>query len=407
MNDFGLLNTDKPDFDQVKAYIKRKQEVIRQHENADYLRSLGIDMAFGEAAFAGKDSVEVSGQLFHGKKIIIATGSYPARLNIPNSDLVHQITSDEIFDISAMPDKMLVVGGGPIGLEIGQAFARLGAKVTIVEAGPRILAQVPKDISDLLHQQLADEGLDIQVNTALISFADSRTAIVEQNGQQQELDFDLLFTAIGRRINHAVLKPEKAGIRMEKGRMKLDDQLRTSNKKIWVLGDAAGALQFSHLAEIHVRNTLFNFFSPFKRFFQKRHFSWVLFTEPEVAVFAWQEEDLKMQGISYTVLESGFEDDDRAIVDETTNGKLKLFISKPFFPFREPRILGGIMIGNMSGELIQELALAAFARLPVSTIRKRVYPYPIASRINQKVFMDEYRKSFSPRIRKILRLLYR
>lgn len=407
MAEFSKHEPQHLSFEQVKAYIKSKQHIIRKHENESYLRSLGIDMAFGSACFTAKDKVEVSGKVYRAKKIIIATGSHPLRLNIPGSELVTQITSDEIFDIEQLPKEMLLVGGGPIGLEIGQAFNRLGSHVTLVEAGAQILPQVPGEISKILHQQLEAEGMQIMVNSPISSFSDKQTAIIKKDGQQKQLHFDLLFTAIGRELNHSRLIPEKAGIKVNNGMIQLDKQLRTSNKSIWVLGDAAGALQFSHLAEIHVRNTLFNFFSPFKRIFQKRHFSWVLFTEPEVAVFGLQEEDLKMQGISYTVLESGFEDDDRAIVDETTNGKLKLFISKAFLPFREARILGGIMIGNMAGELIQELALAAFARLPISTIRKRVYPYPIASRINQKVFMDEYRKSFSPRIRKILRLLYR
>ncbi|MEJ7644914.1 MAG: FAD-dependent oxidoreductase [Chryseolinea sp.] len=403
---FGLKVDGSVDAKKVSNYISQRQEVIRAHENAAHFRAIGLDVALGEATFADRNAVLVASTKYRGRKIVIATGSKPKRLAVPGVDTVKYYDNESIFDLSHLPTKLLVVGGGPIGIEIGQAMLRLGVSVTLLQKGRQILPNDHPMVARILEQKLKEEGMSIFLNTALLSFPTPTTATISFDGKSEMIDFDAVFVATGRESNIDLLQLDKAGIETENGQIKSDRFLRTTNKDVYVCGDVAGDLKFSHAAEHHARIILNNLFSPMKKKQNNDHLSWVTFTDPEVATFGLNEKQLNERGISFTMLNTGFEDDDRAVVDDHRYSRLILLISNGGF-LKSRKLLGGTMIAPNSGELIQELILANSNNLSIDTIFNKIYPYPVASRINQKIIVDFKSKSLTPLLKKLLGIAFK
>lgn len=221
---------------------------------------------------------------------------------------------------------------------------------------------------------------------------------------EQIVKFDAVFVGIGRELNIETLRLANAGIEIENNKIVVDKYLGTTNKNVFLCGDVAGSLQFSHAAESHARILLNNFFSPVRKKLNNDHISWVTFTDAEVATFGLNEKQLKDRNINYVQLEQDFEDDDRAVVDNYQYAKLILFISTKGF-LKKQKILGGTMVAPNAGELIQELILANNNGLSLNAIFNKVYPYPVAARINQKAILQYKQQGFTAGIKKMLRLL--
>ncbi|MFD2784555.1 dihydrolipoyl dehydrogenase family protein [Hymenobacter rubripertinctus] len=389
---FGLQVSGAADMAQVMDYVASRQDIIRHHENPEYLREQGVTVEIGSPKFVGEHEVEINGHTYRGRKLAVATGSRPRQLDVPGAELVPLYDNQRVWDLRQLPARLLVVGGGPNGVELGQAMQRLGSQVTIVHHGPRLLEHEDATISQVLEERLRAEGLTIHFNAEVTSFSSATHARVQpKEGTEFGLDFDIGYVAIGRQVSFEGLQLEKAGIEVdEDGHIQLDEHLTTTNPDIVVAGDAANSLKFSHGAELHMRLLVFNFFSPIKKKLDYDHFSWVTFTDPEVAHFGLDEPELKKRGTSYERWETNFADDDRAVVDEHRYGRLLLFIEKNLLPIpgQKRRILGGAMVAPGAGELIQELILANTSGLGISAIFDKVYPYPVAARINQKLIVD-------------------
>ncbi|HLE24897.1 MAG TPA: NAD(P)/FAD-dependent oxidoreductase [Thermodesulfobacteriota bacterium] len=399
---FGLTVNGKTDIKKVLGYVKEKQEVIRVHENAEHFRKIGMDVALGEARLTGPDLVTVGNETYRGKKIILATGSRPRKLNVPGIGNVRYETNETIFDLEKLPEHLLVIGGGPIGIELGQAFRHLGSKVTVVEMDSKFLPKESPEIADVLHRRMVSEGVDFIFNATVKEFPSSNQAIIVNKDKKEiRLDFDTVLVSIGRDYNINGLSLEKAGIELENNgkKLKVDEYLRTTNKRVFVSGDVAGSYQFTHAAEVHAGVIINNFFSPFKKKLNNDHMAWVTYTSPEVATFGLNEEQLKQRGISYEKVVFDFEEDDRAIVDESHDGKLLLFIAKD-------KILGGSMVAENAGELSQELILANSSGLKLKHIFGKVYPYPTASRVNKRIISLYYANKLTPFAKRVLHLFY-
>lgn len=404
---FGLQVKGSLDIKKAIQYVYGKQEIIREHENAAWLKEQGVDVALGNAFFTGKQEIEVGGIRYSGKKVVIATGSRPRKLEIKGVEEVQYYDNESIFHIEELPKRLLVIGGGPIGIEIAQAMNRLGSKVTVVHQGQMILDHDDLAVTKILLEQLQKEGIEFLLNSKTESFLNGNTAIVKlRNGQATEIGFDAVFAGIGRELNVESLQLDKAGVELKDGKIVRDKYLRTTNKSIFVCGDVAGSLQFSHAAEFHARILLNNFFSPFNKKLNNDHLSWVTFTDPELATFGLNENQLKKRGISYERLEQDFEDDDRAVVDSYQYGKLVLFISKKGF-LKKQKILGGTMVAPHAGELVQELILANTNELSINALFEKIYPYPVATRINQRTILEYKQRGFTEGIKKLLRMAYK
>ncbi|MBT2557597.1 FAD-dependent oxidoreductase [Hymenobacter sp. ISL-91] len=389
---FGLQVGGAADMGKVMDYVQGRQDIIRDHENPEYLRELGITVEIGRPRFVGDHAVEINGRTHTGRKLVVATGSRPAQLQVPGADQVELYDNQRVWDLRTLPQRLLVVGGGPNGVELAQAMQRLGAQVTIVHRGEAILEKEDPAIRAVLAERLRAEGLSIHLEAEVEAFTSaSQARIRPKSGEAFAVDFDLVYVAIGRHVSFEGLQLEKAGVEVdEKGHIKLNEHLQTTNPDIFVAGDAANSLKFSHGAELHVRTLLFNFFSPLKKKLNYDHFSWVTFTDPEVAHFGLDAAELDKRGTAYERWETSFADDDRAVVDSYRDGHLLLFIEKNALPLpgRKRRILGGAMVAPGAGELIQELILANTSGLGISELFDKVYPYPVAARINQKLIVD-------------------
>lgn len=399
----GLEVNGKADIKKVIAYIKEKQALIRTHENAQWLKDQGIAVALGNANFSGKNEVSVDGKTYSAKKIVIATGSKPRRLVVEGIEKVRYFDNESIFHLDDLPEKILFAGGGPIGMEIAQSLHRLGARVTVVHKGSQILEHDDPAVAEILRNQMEKEGIEILLGARIERFVSATEAIVENGGgKKTTINFDAVFVAIGRELILDDLTLPQAGIQVSTNKIVVDRYLRTTNKNVFVCGDVAGDLLFSHAAEFHGRIILNNLFSPFKKKLNNRHMSWVTFTDPELATFGFNEKHLKERKVDYRRLEKDFRDDDRAVVDNYQYGKLVLFVGKGGL-FSKQKILGGTMIAPNAGELIQELILANTNRLSVKAIFNKVYAYPVASRINQSLVTDLMSEGLTPTIKVLLK----
>jgi len=389
---FGLQVSGAADMAKVMDYVRERQDVIRRHENPEYLRGLGITVEIGSPKFVGDHAIELNGHIYTGRKLVVATGSRPQQLRVPGAEQVPLYDNQYVWDLRELPKRLLVVGGGPNGVELGQAMQRLGAQVTIVHRAATILEKEDPTISAVLLERLRGEGIIFHLECEVAAFSSATQAQIKpKKGAPFTLDFDIGYVAIGRQVGFDGLQLEKAGVEVdEKGHIKLDEHLQSTNPDIYVAGDAANSLQFSHGAELHVRLLLFNFFSPLKKKLDYDHFSWVTFTDPEVAHFGLDDAELDKRGTPYERWETDFADDDRAVVDDYRYGRLLLFIEKNTIaiPGHKRRILGGAMVAPGAGELIQELILANTSELGINAFFDKVYPYPVAARINQRLITN-------------------
>lgn len=411
---FGYSSSGSTDWQAVKAYIAQKQQVIRSHESVEYLQHMGIDVQLGEAHFGGRQKVEVQGEQFTAKNWVIATGSAPKRLterDYPElADIVlPQFTHEELFSLPELPKRLLVVGAGPIGTEMAQALHRLGVHVTVVSR-ERLLQHDPKELTTPLTELLQKEGIIFHLKHKIIRFRSANEVELEslENGRQQLVHFDAVLAAIGRTLDYSTLQLDSAQVKLRQGKIQHNAFLQTTNENIFVAGDAAGGLYFSHAAELHGSIILQNLFSPVKKKLNYDTFSWVTFCSPELATWGLNEQQLRERKVSYRRVFYDFTATDRAVTDNYPKGLLVLYLSHTRLPYLNSKVLGGSMLAPNAGELAQEWIGLNQQGATTSKIFNKLYPYPVSSRVNKEVltelFLEQIKdKSF---IKKALSWVY-
>ncbi len=403
---FGMQVSGQADIEKALGYVSARQNIIRRHENAKWLKEQGVEVALGDARFEGRNEVAVNEEIFSGKKIVIATGSKPAGLNVPGVENIAYYDNENVFHIKQLPRRLLVVGAGPIGIELSQAMNRLGSAVTVVQTKDRILEHDEETLTAVLLQRLQAEGVQFYLNASIQKFSSPTEAvIIQKNGNTFIQHFDAVFAGTGRELILEPLQLHKAGIEVKDNKIVTDNRLRTTNTDVMVCGDIAGDLKFSHAAEFHGRIILNNLFSPLKKKLTNDNMSWVTFTDPELATFGLNESQIKKRNLNYIKLEKDFSEDDRAVTDDYAYSKTILYISKGNW-FAKQKILGGSMIAPNAGELVQELILANAQGLHINAVFNKIYPYPVASRINQSLIVDYKSNSLTGTIKKLLRLAF-
>lgn len=423
---FGVKAAGEVDLAKVMQYVRERQDIIRAHENARYLRETeGIDVALGVAHFVGETEIEVvlnDGETMRAtaKNIVLCTGSVPRQLEADGLDTVANVpgklhTNQTIFSLETLPKRLLVVGAGPIGMELAQAFGRLGSAVTVVGSENRILDKELPDVSELLQKRLEQEGITFKLGRKVTAFPDVNTAeVTDENGQTATIPFDVVLVAIGRTFQYDALKLSAAGIDLDdKGRLKINDYLQTTNKHVFAVGDAAagapaGQRLFSHGAELQASIVVGNFITPgvFEKKLTYQHFSWVTFTDPEVATFGFSEEDLNANWTAYEPIEYDFAHDDRAVIDDYEYARMILLVTPSGLNPFSPKILGGTVIAPKAGELIQELILAQQKDLTAGDFFNKTYPYPTASRVNKSIWVDTIGSNLPDLVKKGAKWLY-
>lgn len=384
---FGLETNGKADFKKVMQYVHAKQDVIRTHETPEYFsEEWGAETIVGTATLTGRNSLEVNGRTLTAPLIILATGSLARQLDVPGAENLKIYDNESLFwELEELPEKLLVVGGGPIGCEMAQAFQRLGSQVTILNRGERLMEKDTVHAGRILEDKLVAEGVKIFHTTEVARFENDSKAVLKSqlSAAPESVDFTHVLAAIGRRVRTEGLGLEAAGVAVENGKIVANEVYQTTNPNIYVVGDAYGREMFSHGAEMHNIGLWNSLLSPLKKKHSLENFTWVTFTDPEIASFGWTEADLKERGIEYEVEQVSLAEDDRAIAADYADGHLTLFLTKGSF-LKGPKILGGCMIAPAAGEMIQELHLMNTLGLPLGKLTNKIYAYPVGSRINQK-----------------------
>ena len=396
---FGLSVGGRIDIKKVMEYVHKKQEKIRTHENVEYLRTKGMTVVIGHARFVSRTEICVGDSVYKGKKIVIATGSVPRTLLIPGIEKIPTYTNETIFSLETLPKNLTVIGGGPVGVELGQAFSYLGSKVTIL--GHDFLSKEHPEVRAVMQKHLKNEGIDFFIGDEVKEIINEGVVIVH-DGEEKVVHTDAILLSVGRVVSLDTLDVLNADIALDKkGALILDQYLRTTNKQVFACGDVVGEHLFTHAAELHASTILQNFFSPLKKKHNTAQMAWVTYTSPEIATFGESEDSLKMKRVRFKTVVYEFTHDDRAIVDENTEGTIKLFVS------RRGKILGGFVVHQLAGEIVQELLLLKALKKPLSKLLKKVYPYPTATRANRSLALSELAHTLTPLRKAVLHLLFR
>ena len=396
--DFGLKSAQVDfDFPDVMGRVHDVIKKVAPHDSIERYTKLGVDCYTGSAKILSPHEVEVNGKTLTTKNIIIATGARPAIPPIPGLDQVDYLTTDTIWNLNKLPEKLVVMGGGPIGCELAQCFARLGSEVTIVEMLPDILIREDEEASRMVRQKFIAEGVDVRINSRCkeVVVQDGKNyMLVEKDGTTDWVEFDQLLVAVGRAANAKGFGLEDIGVKLgPRGTVEVDQYLRTTtHKNIYACGDVAGPFQFTHTAAHQAWYCAVNaLFSPFKKF--KVDYSvipWATFTDPEVARVGLNEKDAKEQGIPYEVATYGIDDLDRAIADSEDKGYVKVLTQ----PGRD-KILGVTIAGYHAGDLITEYVLAMKHGLGLNKILGTIHIYPTMAEAN-KYAAGIWKKNHAP-----------
>lgn len=393
-----VIDTDRSDFHydfrKIHDHIRRAIETIEPHDSVERFEGLGVQVIKGSAVFNGPDQLSVDDTTIRAKRFVIATGSRPRIPPIPGLEAVEYETNETIFANTELTDHLLVIGGGPIGCEITQAYRRLGAKVTLFDIGP-ILPKDDPDLVETVRQAMHADGVQIRDCVNVVRIEPGPTVVIEQDGVEEAIEGSKLLLAVGRQPNIDDMGLDAAGVQMTKAGIEVDRRLRTTNKKIFAIGDVAGGLQFTHVAGYHagivIRNALFRI--PAKA--SNRAIPWVTYTSPELAHVGVSSETAKEQGLE--VLTWSFTENDRAIAERHVEGGIKVVIGK------RGQILGATIVGPHAGELIFAWTLAVDQKMNISKMAAVVAPYPTRSEISKRVAGSYFTpKLFNERMRKIV-----
>jgi pyruvate/2-oxoglutarate dehydrogenase complex dihydrolipoamide dehydrogenase (E3) component/uncharacterized membrane protein YdjX (TVP38/TMEM64 family) len=398
--DFGIRAAPaEVDFQRVMERVRRVVRRVEPHDSAERYRGLGVDVVAGRARIVSPWAVEIRGeegaiQRLTTRGIVIATGARPFVPPIPGIEEVGYLTSDNLWDLPALPRRLVVLGGGPIGAELAQAFARLGSQVTQVEMLPRLLVREDPEVSDLIAARFRAEGIEVLVEHQAKRFlveGGEKILVAEHAGADRRIPFDAVLVAVGRVANLTGYGLEELGI--PTGRtIETNAYLQTRYPNIYAVGDVAGPYQFTHTAAHQAWYAAVNaLFSGFKRFkADYRVIPWVTFTSPEVARVGLSEEEAKAQGIAYEVTRYGLDDLDRAIADSDAQGFVKVLT-----PPGKDRILGVTIVGAHAGELLAEFTLAMKHGLGLNKILGTIHPYPTWSEA-AKYAAGEWKRAHAP-----------
>jgi pyruvate/2-oxoglutarate dehydrogenase complex dihydrolipoamide dehydrogenase (E3) component len=395
------------DFAAVNEHVHGVIAGIAPHDSVERFEGLEVEVHQEAARFTGpREVVGEGGTRVAARRFVIATGSSPAVPPIPGLDSVPFLTNETIFDLRARPAHLIVVGGGPIGLEMAQAHRRLGASVTVLEA-LEIMRPDDRDLAAVVRARLLAEGISIQEHTKVAGVraeADGGVTVTcEADDRSFEVSGSHILVAAGRSPNVSSLDLEAAGIAYDRRGIEVDARLRTTNKRVFAVGDVASRFQFTHIAGYHagivIRNALFRL--PAKVNYDA--VPWVTYTDPELANVGLTERAARERhGDGVTVVTAGFDENDRARTERRTEGFAKVVVG------RKGRILGAGIVGPHAGELIQPWVLAISQGLKIGAVAQMIAPYPTLGEINKRAAGAYYTPSlFSERTRRVVRLLAR
>jgi pyruvate/2-oxoglutarate dehydrogenase complex dihydrolipoamide dehydrogenase (E3) component len=395
--EYGLAPMEvKIRFPAVMERVRGIIGAIEPHDSVERFTSLGVRCVQGNARLRSPWEVEVGGEILTARNIVIASGARPRVPDTPGLDRLDYLTSDTVWELQELPGRMLVLGAGPVGCELAQAFSRLGSQVTLATRADRVLPREDPEVSDLLYTAFRRQGIRVHTNYIPLSFgrdAEAQTAVFSTDRGQRRLHFDRLLLAVGRSANVDGLGLAELGIATApSGRIAVDDFLCTTMPTVYACGDVAGPYLFTHMASHQAWYAAVNaLFGRFRRF--KVDYSvvpWATFTDPEVARVGLSESEAQAQGIHCEVARYDLSELDRAVTDGEAQGFIKVLT-----PPGRDRVLGATIVGYHASELINEFILAMKHGVGLRKILGTIHVYPTLSEGN-KFAAGEWRKARTP-----------
>lgn len=397
---YGIEANDfKVNFDLVMEHVRRAQKVIEEeHDNPDRFRQLGVDVYFGNGKFLSKSEFvlhlnnteqnEEQTQTIQSDKFVISTGSRPVAPPIPGLDKVNYLDSENVWHLNEFPKRLVIIGAGPIGIELGQTFHRLGSSVTILDRGERILKKEEPEISEKMYQYLTEEGVRILLNADIaevipVNPENAKTGDRSHpslgefkikatvSDEEMEIPCQQLLVAAGRKPNIEGLGLDDIGVKIGKIGIEVNDKLQTSVKNVYAAGDVIGHYLFTHVAAFQAKRIVRNLFFPFSSKIDYSIVPWTTFCDPEIAHCGLTEEEAKEKYKEVDIFRIDFHDVDRAVAEEETKGFIKVVATK-----WRGKILGTHIIGPNAGELIHEFVLAMQQGIPLRKLSSMIHVYP-------------------------------
>ena len=398
--EFGVAaGKPKVDFLQVRDHVRRVIAAIAPNDSRERFGGLGVRVIAGAARFKDAATVAVDNLEVKARRFVVATGSSPAIPPIPGLADTPHLTNETIFDLAECPEHLVVIGAGPVGLELAQAFRRLGADVTVVEAATPLAKDDP-ECAEVVLDQLKRDGVVIRLGVVVTRVArmDGKVRVVIASGDGDEtIDGTHLLVAAGRSPNTADLGLDRAGIKYERRGIVVDKRLRTTNKRVYAIGDVTGGLPLTHVANYHaglvVRHALFRL--PVR--VDHDAIPWVTFTEPELAQAGLTEAEARKRNHKIRILRWPYHENDRAQAERATRGHIKVVTT------RGGRILGATIVGMNAGELIATWTLAISQRLNIRALAGSVVAYPTLAEVGKRAAITYFTGSLtSPLVRRII-----
>jgi pyruvate/2-oxoglutarate dehydrogenase complex dihydrolipoamide dehydrogenase (E3) component len=404
---FGLPSVKIPpvDFKDVSQRIKSVIGTIQHHDSKERFCKLGAQVEFGRPTFTDEHSIRLNGNNYSAKTWVIATGSSAAVPPIKGLDKTPYITNREVFDLDHLPKSMIILGGGPIGSEMSQAFCRLGTKVTVVNRPPQILAKEDPDMADAVKEVLSSEGVEFYLSSSIEEVRDlgrdKEVRIKTMQGSLISLKAETILVALGRGVNTDGLGLEDVGVKFDRRGINVDNRLRTNLKHIYAAGDINGGFQFTHAAGyeggIVVSNAVFRL----PRKVDYTFMPWCTYTDPPLGSIGMNEKSARAAGIDYNVWTEEFKDNDRSLAEGETVGKIKMILDDKEKP------IGVQILGPHAGDLLSEWVAVLNGKVKLATLAAAIHPYPTLGEINKKVAGSYFSpKIFSEKVQKGLKFFF-
>lgn len=393
------------DFRKVMERMRHVRAEISEHDSVHRLVKLGIDVFLGEAHFTGPHTIEIDGQTLMFSKAVIATGSRPAVPPIPGLTEIGHLTNETIWDLTSLPPRLAVIGAGPIGAELAQAFRRFGSEVALFDVIPRLLGREDEEAAEVIRRVFEREGIALSLGSEIIQVSrkdDAKELVYKWKGETHALLVDEILVAAGRLPNLEGLNLEAADVAYHKRGIEVDDTLRTTNPDIYAAGDVASQFQFTHVADATARLVLQNALFPGpKKKLSNLIIPWVTYTDPEVAhvgMYAWEAEKA---GIAVQTFVHAFAETDRGRTDGEEEGFVKIHVKKG-----TDNIVGATIVDRHAGELISEITVAMSGGLGLRHLATVIHPYPTKAEAIRKVADAYNRTRLTPTVTKLLKIWF-
>jgi pyruvate/2-oxoglutarate dehydrogenase complex dihydrolipoamide dehydrogenase (E3) component len=404
---YGLPDVDiKPvDYQDVAKRIQNVIDTIQIHDSEERFCKLGVKVEFGESVFTDEHSVKVNGKTFSAGKWLIATGSSPSIPNIEGIDQTPYITNKEIFSLDHLPKTMIVIGAGPIAIEMAQSFCRLGTQVQVVQRSGQILSKEDKDMADIAMNVLSAEGITFHLHSELVRVSDrgmeKEVVIRTKDGKEESLRAEQILVALGRQANLQGLGLEDISIDFNEKGLTVDNRMRTNHKHIYAAGDVTGSYQFTHAAGYEGGVALSNAILHLPKKADYTYMPWCTYTDPELASIGMNEKRAKEAGKDYSVWTEQFKANDRSLAEGEETGNIKMILDGKGKP------IGVQILGPQAGELLSEWIAIMNGGVKLSAMASAVHTYPTLAEINKRVVGNYFSgKIFSEKVKKTLKFFF-